>query len=80
MSTAIESPPGARGPSLKSVGGVLPLLRRHTIIALILLLFVFIIGIESIRPGTVSPQLDLERLAVRGAAWAYSLRARRWSC
>jgi ribose transport system permease protein len=36
-------------------GGVLPLLRRHTIIVLILLLLVFVAGIEVARPGTVTP-------------------------
>jgi ribose transport system permease protein len=35
--------------------GVLPLLRRHTIIVLILLLLVFVGGIEVARPGTVTP-------------------------
>jgi len=34
---------------------VLPLLRRHTIIVLILLLLVFVAGIEVARPGTVTP-------------------------
>ena len=38
-----------------AVSGVLPLLRRHTIIVLILLLLVFVAGIEVARPGTVTP-------------------------
>jgi ribose transport system permease protein len=38
----------------RSVRGVLALLRRHTIIVLILLLIVFVVGIELARPGTVN--------------------------
>jgi len=38
-----------------SAAGVLPLLRRHTIIVLIVLLLVFVAGIEVARPGTVTP-------------------------
>jgi ribose transport system permease protein len=38
-----------------AAAGVLPLLRRHTIIVLILLLLVFVAGIEVARPGTVTP-------------------------
>jgi ribose transport system permease protein len=38
-----------------TAGGVLPLLRRHTIIVLILLLLLFVAGIEVARPGTVTP-------------------------
>jgi ribose transport system permease protein len=37
-----------------AVAGALALLRRHTIVALILLLFVFVAGIEAARPGTVN--------------------------
>jgi ribose transport system permease protein len=38
----------------RSVRGVLALLRRHTIIVLVLLLIVFVVGIELARPGTVN--------------------------
>ncbi|MBV8566204.1 MAG: ABC transporter permease [Methylobacteriaceae bacterium] len=36
-------------------GGILPFLRRNTILALILLLIAFVAGIEVARPGTVTP-------------------------
>ena len=42
-------------PRASAAGGVLPLLRRHTIIVLILLLLLFVAGIEVARPGTVTP-------------------------
>jgi ribose transport system permease protein len=38
-----------------SPAAILPLLRRHTIIALVLLLLLFVLGIELARPGTVTP-------------------------
>jgi ribose transport system permease protein len=38
-----------------SAPAVLTLMRRHTIFPLILLLLVFVIGIELVRPGTVTP-------------------------
>ncbi len=53
MSEASNPAQAAAAPMV--VSRLLPLLRRHTILVLILLLFVFIIGIELIRPGTVSP-------------------------
>ena len=34
---------------------VLSFLRAHTIYALILLLVVFVLGVELVRPGTVTP-------------------------
>ena len=39
----------------RGAGGILPVLRRHTIIVLVLLLLVFVVGIEVARPGTVTP-------------------------
>lgn len=38
-----------------SAPAVLTLMRRHTIFPLILLLLIFVIGIELVRPGTVTP-------------------------
>jgi ribose transport system permease protein len=47
----------ALAPSVPAIpgGGILSLLRTHTIVALILLLLVFVAAIEITRPGTVSP-------------------------
>ena len=39
---------------MMSAGGIFALLRRHTIIVLVLLLIVFVAGIELARPGTVN--------------------------
>ena len=40
---------------LTSQGGLVTLMRRHTIFPLILLLILLIAGIELVRPGTVTP-------------------------
>ncbi|HEX4573132.1 MAG TPA: hypothetical protein VH184_22050, partial [Dongiaceae bacterium] len=40
---------------LMSQGGLVTLMRRHTIFPLILLLVLLVAGIELVRPGTVTP-------------------------
>jgi len=53
--SAPANPLGARGAArMLSAGGLLDLMRRRTILVLILLLVAFVAGIEAARPGTVN--------------------------
>ncbi len=51
----ITGTPRASSASSSGAGGVLSLLRRHTILALLLILVCFVLVIQLARPGTVSP-------------------------
>ena len=53
--TLITATPRATSASSSGVGGVLSLLRRHTILALVLILACFVLVIQIARPGTVNP-------------------------
>jgi ribose transport system permease protein len=53
--TLIAATPRATSASSSGVGGVLSLLRRHTILALVLILACFVLVIQIARPGTVNP-------------------------
>jgi ribose transport system permease protein len=53
--TPITATPRATSASPSGVGGVLSLLRRHTILALVLILVCFVLVIQIARPGTVNP-------------------------
>ena len=55
MSKAADASPGRAPPGLPKGAALLVFMRRNTILVLILLLVVFVIGIEAARPGTVSP-------------------------
>jgi ribose transport system permease protein len=52
--TLITSTPRASSASSSGVGGVLSVLRRHTILALVLILACFVLVIQLARPGTVN--------------------------
>jgi ribose transport system permease protein len=54
--SAITGAPRLAAASGSGAGRVLALLRRHTILALILILVAFVLAIEFARPGTVSPR------------------------